>query len=142
MINCCYHSNSFPDRYCCFSCNKTKCFHCVMHCFFCKRYICVQLTQVVGYSNGVFTKGWVPFDGKRVCYFCKNSKSNNCNTCDKILDHSIEDELMRETCISCIQNNAAKIIQKNCYNWLWKPICNDGKPGINVIIGMKCIGIV
>ena len=26
-------------------------------------------------------------------------------------------------------------IQTNCQNWLWKPICKDGKPGINFKIG-------
>lgn len=32
---------------------------------------------------------------------------------------------------------SAKIIQRGCYNWLWKPVCKDGKPGINVKIGYK-----
>ena len=35
------------------------------------------------------------------------------------------------------RNNAALIIQKGCHNWLYKPICKDGKHGINVTIGLR-----
>ena len=28
------------------------------------------------------------------------------------------------------RDNAARIIQKGCENWLYKPILNDGRPGI------------
>lgn len=30
-------------------------------------------------------------------------------------------------------------IQTKCQDWLWKPICNDGKPGINIQLGWKHI---
>lgn len=30
-------------------------------------------------------------------------------------------------------------IQRGCQNWLWKPICKDGKPGINIQLGWKHI---
>lgn len=34
--------------------------------------------------------------------------------------------------IEKFQNKAAITIQKGCENWLWKPVCKDGKPGIHV----------
>jgi Leucine-rich repeat (LRR) protein len=36
-------------------------------------------------------------------------------------------------------NRAAKKIQTRCEAWLWKPICRDSKPGINVKIGYRLI---
>ena len=30
-------------------------------------------------------------------------------------------------------NDAARIIQKHCHNWLYKPICRDNTCGINLI---------
>lgn len=30
-----------------------------------------------------------------------------------------------------IQSHYARVIQKGCQNWLWKPVCKDGKPGIH-----------
>jgi hypothetical protein len=30
---------------------------------------------------------------------------------------------------------ASNIIKKNCHNWLWAPICKDGKPSINCKLG-------
>ena len=39
------------------------------------------------------------------------------------------------------KNQAARIIQKNCENWLWKPICSDGKFGINVCVSLKDLQI-
>lgn len=30
-------------------------------------------------------------------------------------------------------------IQSKCQNWLWKPICKDGKPGINIQLGWEQI---
>jgi hypothetical protein len=35
------------------------------------------------------------------------------------------------------KEEAARIIQRNCNNWLWKPICNDGKLGINPRLSLK-----
>ena len=35
----------------------------------------------------------------------------------------------------------ARIIQRGCYNWLWKPITDDGKIGINARLGMRQSGI-
>ena len=35
------------------------------------------------------------------------------------------------------RNKSAKIIQKGCHNWLWKPICNDGTHGVHCRIGLK-----
>lgn len=131
MINCCYQTKftQLPHSRC-FSCGETKCVNCVLYCSFCDKYICKKQSQLVGPNS---------YDAKRICTFCFDG-SSNCNTCNQILDHTIDD-LSKKICVSCIQNNAAKIIQKNCYNWLWKPICKDGKLGINVIIGMQKIGI-
>lgn len=33
-------------------------------------------------------------------------------------------------------------IQRACHNWLWKPICNDGLPGINARIGWEKVSEV
>ena len=33
----------------------------------------------------------------------------------------------------------ARIIQKGCHNWLWKPITADGKHGINLRIGLNAL---
>lgn len=35
------------------------------------------------------------------------------------------------------KNKSARIIQKGCEDWLWKPVCNDGNMGINVRIGFR-----
>ena len=35
------------------------------------------------------------------------------------------------------RNKAVLIIQRKCHNWLYKPICKDGKPGINMKIGSR-----
>lgn len=35
--------------------------------------------------------------------------------------------------------NAIKLIQRNCENWLWKPVCKDGTEGINARISWKKI---
>lgn len=41
------------------------------------------------------------------------------------------------------QEKKVKIIQKRCHNWLWKPICNDGKMGINAKIGWdNCMNLI
>lgn len=37
--------------------------------------------------------------------------------------------------------NAIKLIQKNCENWLWKPMCKDGSIGINAILTWKAISL-
>lgn len=37
-------------------------------------------------------------------------------------------------------NKAARVIQKGCENWLWKPITKDGKLGINARLGLKACG--
>lgn len=44
--------------------------------------------------------------------------------CEKIAE-----QMSREKC--------ARKIQRKCENWLWKPVCGDGNPGINVKIGWK-----
>lgn len=33
-----------------------------------------------------------------------------------------------------LKNKSARIIQNGCENWLWKPICNDGKMSINMLL--------
>jgi hypothetical protein len=39
-------------------------------------------------------------------------------------------------------NETARVIQKGCENWLWKPITRDGKLGINARLGLKeCVKI-
>ena len=35
------------------------------------------------------------------------------------------------------RNYAARIIQRGCLNWLWKPICNDGKYGIKLSLAQN-----
>jgi hypothetical protein len=40
-----------------------------------------------------------------------------------------------------IEEKNAKIIQKHCYNWLWKPVTKDKKIGINARLGMKNSGL-
>ena len=40
-----------------------------------------------------------------------------------------------------LKNKSARIIQNGCENWLWKPICNDGKIGINCHIAKKYINM-
>ena len=35
------------------------------------------------------------------------------------------------------EDKAARIIQKGCENWLWKPLCKDGTIGIMPRIAMK-----
>jgi hypothetical protein len=37
------------------------------------------------------------------------------------------------------QEKAARVIQKGCHNWLWKPLCKDGTVGIGVRLMMKDI---
>lgn len=36
---------------------------------------------------------------------------------------------------------SAKIIQKNCHNWLWKPVCDDGTVGINPRLSLKQLNL-
>jgi ankyrin repeat protein len=36
-----------------------------------------------------------------------------------------------------LREQAAKIIQKGCESWLWKPVCRDGKPGIHAKMLME-----
>jgi hypothetical protein len=31
------------------------------------------------------------------------------------------------------------IIQRNCHNWLWKPICRDNTIGINCRLSMEAL---
>jgi hypothetical protein len=40
-----------------------------------------------------------------------------------------------------IQNQAAYVIQKACYNWLWNTTTKDGMVGINCRIGLKKCGL-
>ena len=41
-----------------------------------------------------------------------------------------------------IQNQAAHVIQKACYNWLWNTTTRDGMIGINCRIGLKKCGLI
>jgi hypothetical protein len=43
-----------------------------------------------------------------------------------------EDRLADWKRIYVIENKAAKTIQLACEDWLWKPVCRDGTPGIHV----------
>jgi hypothetical protein len=36
-----------------------------------------------------------------------------------------------------IRDQAARIIQRGCHDWLWKPILKDGKPGIVLRLSMQ-----
>ena len=49
---------------------------------------------------------------------------------------NISNENYNNTIEKIQQNNAAKIIQRACHNWLWKPICNDNTYGINLRLGL------
>lgn len=40
------------------------------------------------------------------------------------------------------RRNAARVIQKACYNWLWLTTTKDGNMGINCRIGMKQCGLL
>ena len=39
------------------------------------------------------------------------------------------------------RTNAARIIQKGCYNWIWKGVTRDDKLGIDMRLGMKKNGL-
>jgi hypothetical protein len=41
-----------------------------------------------------------------------------------------------------LQSKSATIIQMGCESWLWKPMCRDTTPGINVKIGYDLIECV
>lgn len=45
----------------------------------------------------------------------------------------------KEVTVYNIRDNAARVIQKGCYNWLWKPICKDGSISINTKLGFSNI---
>jgi hypothetical protein len=34
--------------------------------------------------------------------------------------------------ITTMKENCARTIQRNCENWLWKPMCRDGNHGIHM----------
>ncbi|KAJ3382203.1 hypothetical protein HDU92_004887, partial [Lobulomyces angularis] len=36
---------------------------------------------------------------------------------------------------------AAKVIHAGCFNWIWKPICNDGSIGIRPRLDLNYFGI-
>lgn len=40
-----------------------------------------------------------------------------------------------------LKNKAARIIQRNCENWLWKPVCKDGSNGIHAKMLMKHVSV-
>lgn len=40
-----------------------------------------------------------------------------------------------------MEEEAARTIQKHCYDWLWKPVTSDGNYGITVKLGMKGCGL-
>lgn len=64
-------------------------------------------------------------------YLTLNGESNKYTR--SILDY-IEYKLYGTIPVDLIageKNKHAKKIQINCFNWLWKPVCNDGKLGIN-----------
>ena len=48
--------------------------------------------------------------------------------CEEICE-KIAEKMCREKCI--------RKIQRACDNWLWKPICKDGRAGINAKIGWR-----
>lgn len=52
------------------------------------------------------------------------------------------DELVLEFCKRKAMEHSIIKIQKACHNWLWKPICNDGLPGINARIGWQNISFL
>lgn len=53
--------------------------------------------------------------------------------------YNIIKRLQRRRKLRFKRNKAAWIIQNNCYNWLWKAVCMDGKPGINITLGWNKI---
>ena len=40
-----------------------------------------------------------------------------------------------------LKNKATRIIQYACENWIWKPICKDGKMGINCRLSIKSLNL-
>lgn len=75
------------------------------------------------------------------------SLSNNPNITPKFIEIRDKEDwnwLMISSCTfnnkiqrDIIQNNAASIIQRGCFNWLWKPICKDMSICINARLGIK-----
>lgn len=66
--------------------------------------------------------------------------AKNVETAALLIDNGakmVVDEEMPDEVIGFIQSRAARIIQKACENWLWKPVCNDGTPGIQPRLLMK-----
>ena len=39
------------------------------------------------------------------------------------------------------KTKSALVIQDGCEDWFWKPICNDGEHGIEVLVGLQECGL-
>jgi hypothetical protein len=49
------------------------------------------------------------------------------------------DTMQTAAMIRLIEENCARIIQRNCENWIFKPVCKDGKLGIRAQLMMGYI---
>lgn len=97
---------------------------------------------------------------KRSCYYCERNICRAClevcdfcekNFClDCFKDDSIDKMIEPTKCYDCKKTmillmifrrkRAARIITQACHNWVWKPICNDGKMGVRIRLDIAELG--
>lgn len=102
------------------------------------RYIIIHIYPVSSLHIYDWDRYIYNIDIKFSIYFIPNNKSIKVYFKDLDLNTIFHDIVLSITTVTFLHKMAIKI-QKNCQNWLWKPICNDGKPGINMKLGWKYI---
>lgn len=139
-IQCMLYSEYYYE---CYICDNTYCVHNLRKCSYCdKKNICTECCKIkcVNCGNTVCIECHESDDDccSEKCDTCKNDV---CINCLEIVEYPIDADNWKNYvyCATCYRKytDSVIIIQRNCYNWLWKPKCDDGTIGIQCKIGKK-----